>query len=151
MVKEERVLTKELMGEKIEGEQVEEATLGAMTGKVQHGHNWADMVSGKGNRYSSMGIKLFYVKPINGIVEFTQDEWENGIDEWKCALIGYVMGSKPAFKDMVRFTNVAWKEFEIPMIHQLNTLVFLFKFALEEAKDAALNRHWTYFLAPLVL
>ncbi|GLU24040.1 hypothetical protein SLE2022_400090 [Rubroshorea leprosula] len=72
--------------------------------------SWASVV--EGNRDISKGWDLQYIKPQDptGAVVITEDEWVKGSKIWKNALVGYVLGSKPDFKDVANFVNNRWRE-----------------------------------------
>ncbi|GKV29365.1 hypothetical protein SLEP1_g38300 [Rubroshorea leprosula] len=95
--------------------------------------SWSSVV--QGNRDIRKGWELQYVKPQNpsGVVVITKDEWYQGSKVWENALVGYVLGCKPHFKDMANYANNRWKEFQVPKVFFLRNGVFLFDFADGEA------------------
>ncbi|GKV43378.1 hypothetical protein SLEP1_g50676 [Rubroshorea leprosula] len=91
--------------------------------------SWASVV--EGNRDISKGWDLQYIKPQDptSIVVITEDEWVKGSKIWENALVGYVLGSKPEFKDIANFMNNS----------------------NGDAKQAVLERRWTFNGHPLIL
>ncbi|GKV11183.1 hypothetical protein SLEP1_g22456 [Rubroshorea leprosula] len=75
-----------------------------------------DAGSTSGNRDISKGWDLQYIKPQDpiGAVVITEDEWVKGSKIWENALVGYVLRSKPDFKDVVNYVNNKWREFQNP-------------------------------------
>ncbi|GKV47886.1 hypothetical protein SLEP1_g54739 [Rubroshorea leprosula] len=113
--------------------------------------SWASVV--EGNRDISKGWDLQYIKPQDptGAVVITEDEWVKGSKIWENALVGYVLGSKPEFKDVANFVNNRWREFQVPKAFMLRNGVFLFDFGNGNAKQAVLERRWTFNGHPLIL
>ncbi|GKV33629.1 hypothetical protein SLEP1_g42109 [Rubroshorea leprosula] len=113
--------------------------------------SWASVV--EGNRDISKGWDLQYIKPQDptGAVVITEDEWVQGSKIWENALVGYVLGSKPEFKDIANFVNNRWREFQVPKAFMLRNGVFLFDFGNGNAKQAVLERRWTFNGHPLIL
>ncbi|GKV19162.1 hypothetical protein SLEP1_g29456 [Rubroshorea leprosula] len=91
--------------------------------------SWASIV--EGNRDISKGWDLQYIKPQDptGAMVITENEWVKGSKIWENALVGYVLGSKPDFKDVANFVNNRWREFQVPKAFMLRNGVFLFDFA----------------------
>ncbi|GKV50087.1 hypothetical protein SLEP1_g56803 [Rubroshorea leprosula] len=113
--------------------------------------SWSSVV--QGNKDIRKGWKLQYVKPQDpsGAVVITEDEWYQGSKVWENALVGYVLGCKCHFKDMANYANNRWKEFQVPKVFSLKNGVFLFDFADGEAKQAVLEKRWTFQDHPLIL
>ncbi|GKU98349.1 hypothetical protein SLEP1_g11364 [Rubroshorea leprosula] len=113
--------------------------------------SWASVV--EGNRDISKGWDLQYIKPQDptGAVVITEDEWVKGSKIWENALVGYVLGSKLDFKDVANFVNNRWREFQVPKAFMLRNGVFLFDFGDGDAKQAVLERRWTFNGHPLIL
>ncbi|GKU93131.1 hypothetical protein SLEP1_g6756 [Rubroshorea leprosula] len=113
--------------------------------------SWASVV--EGNRGIRKGWDLQCVKPHNpiGVMVITKDEWVKGSKIWENALVGYVLGLRPTFKDMANFVNNRWKEFQVPKAFLLRNGVFLFDFANGDAKQATLEKRWTFNGDPLIL
>ncbi|GLT87972.1 hypothetical protein SLE2022_060200 [Rubroshorea leprosula] len=113
--------------------------------------SWLSVV--QGNRDIRKGWELQYVKPQDpfGAVVITEDEWYQGSKVWANALVGYVLGCKPHFKDMANYANNRWKEFQVPKVFSLKNGVFLFDFADGEAKQAVLEKRWAFQDHPLIL
>ncbi|GLT27313.1 hypothetical protein SLA2020_023200 [Shorea laevis] len=113
--------------------------------------SWSSVV--QGNRDIRKGWELQYVKPQDpsGAVVITEEEWNEGSKIWQNALVGYVLGIKPSFKDMANFVNNRWKEFQVPKAFILRNGVFLFDFADNDAKQAVLEKRWTFNDHPLIL
>ncbi|GKV39884.1 hypothetical protein SLEP1_g47585 [Rubroshorea leprosula] len=113
--------------------------------------SWASVV--EGNRDISKGWDLQFMKPQDptGAVVITEDEWVKGSKIWENALVGYVLGSKPDFKDVANFVNNRWREFQVPKAFMLRNGVFLFDFGNADAKQAVLERRWTFKGHPLIL
>ncbi|GKV42356.1 hypothetical protein SLEP1_g49767 [Rubroshorea leprosula] len=107
----------------------------------------------EGNRDISKGWDFQYVKPQDpiGAVVITEDEWVKGSKIWENALVGYVLGFKPDFKDVSNFVNSRWREFQVPKAFMLRNGVFLFDFGNGDAKQAVLERRWTFNGHPLIL
>ncbi|GKV23745.1 hypothetical protein SLEP1_g33443 [Rubroshorea leprosula] len=99
------------------------------------------------------GWELQYVKPQDpfGVVVITKDEWNERSKIWQNALVGHVLGIKPSFKDMANFVNNQWKEFQVPKAFILRNGVFLFDFVDNDAKQAVLEKKWTFNDHPLML
>ncbi|GKU89901.1 hypothetical protein SLEP1_g3973 [Rubroshorea leprosula] len=87
----------------------------------------------------------------SGAVVITEEEWNEGSKIWENALVGYVLGIKPSFKDMANFMNNRCKEFQVPKAFMLRDGVFLFDFADNDAKQAELEKRWTFNDHPLIL
>ncbi|GKV23698.1 hypothetical protein SLEP1_g33400 [Rubroshorea leprosula] len=90
----------------------------------------------------SKGWDLQCIKPQDptSAVVITEDEWVKGSKIWENALVGYVLGSKPEFKDVANFMNNRWREFQVPKAFMLRNGVFLFDFGNGNAKQAVLER-----------
>ncbi|GKV49683.1 hypothetical protein SLEP1_g56421 [Rubroshorea leprosula] len=86
-----------------------------------------------------------------GLDEATAIESRKEAVVWENALVGYVLGCKPHFKDMANYANKRWKEFQVPKVFSLRNGVFLFDFADGEAKQAVLEKRWTFQDHPLIL
>ncbi|GKV40178.1 hypothetical protein SLEP1_g47845 [Rubroshorea leprosula] len=113
--------------------------------------SWSAVV--EGNRDIGKGWDLQYVKPHDptGAVVITEDEWVTRSKIWENALVGYVLRFKPAFKDMANFLNNRWKEFQVLKVFVLRNGVFLFDFSDGDAKQAVLEKRWTFNEHPLIL
>ncbi|GLT51827.1 hypothetical protein SLA2020_252080 [Shorea laevis] len=113
--------------------------------------SWSAVVAG--NRDIRKGWDLQYVKPQDptGAVVITEDEWVTRSKIWENALVGYVLGFKLAFKDMANFVNNRWKEFQMLKAFMLSNGVFLFDFSDGDAKQAVLEKRWTFNEHPLIL
>ncbi|GLT85876.1 hypothetical protein SLE2022_040490 [Rubroshorea leprosula] len=96
--------------------------------------SWSSVV--QENTDIRKGWELQYVKPQDpfGVVVITKDEWNERSKIWQNALVGYVLGIKPSFKDMANFVNNRWKEFQVPKAFILRNRVFLFDSADNDAK-----------------
>lgn len=72
----------------------------------------------QGNRQIQNGKDLNFYPPIvkNGqkIVQINPSEVEAERNKWENALIGYVIGDSPAFKDMLKFVDGVWKFVNCP-------------------------------------
>ncbi|GKV27080.1 hypothetical protein SLEP1_g36290 [Rubroshorea leprosula] len=84
---------------------------------VEGKRNWTEVV--QGNHSGMKGLKLDYYPVVDGVVEFNKDEWNEGIKHWQFALMGYTIGIKPSFKEMVKFANINWQDIQIPKIYML--------------------------------
>lgn len=107
----------------------------------------------KGNRDQNRGLELKYVPPPgeDGMAEITEMDIEEGRAVWKNAVVGYILGEKPSFKEVVGFVHRAWGKIQIPRIHFLKPGIFLFNFSTKEAKKESLARFWNFNKSPMVL
>lgn len=70
---------------------------------------------------------------------------------WECLLVGYVLGQKPGYKAIQRYTTSVWKKISPPQIHQVGEGVFLFRFFLESDMAYVMANRWSFNRAPLIL
>lgn len=112
--------------------------------------SWATIV--KGNRDPAKGMELKYVPPgEDGMAEITDLDIEEGKSVWKNAVVGYILGEKPSFKEVVGFVHRSWGKIQVPRIHFLKPRIFLFNFSTDKAKRGVLARHWNFNKSPMVL
>ncbi|XP_019246521.1 PREDICTED: uncharacterized protein LOC109226182 [Nicotiana attenuata] len=110
----------------------------------------------KGNRQQQVGQKLDYFPPVmkDGVkvVKLDPKEIEEQNQKWSLALIGYVIGGNPAFKEMLKFVYGVWNIVNTPQVYLHNDGYFLFRFDCEEDKSAILqNGPYIFNYRPLVL
>lgn len=106
----------------------------------------------KGNKDPAKGMELKYVLPgEDGMSEISDLDIEEGKTVWKNAVVGYILGEKPSFKEVVGFVHRSWGKIQIPRIHFLKPGIFIFNFSTEEAKKEILARHWNFNKSPMVL
>lgn len=111
--------------------------------------SWAAVA--RGNRDPNMGLQLRYVPPgEKDMADITEYDIEEGRAVWKNAVVGYILGERPSFKDVVGFVHRSWGCIQIPRVHFLKPGVFLFNFNSEEAKKEVSARVW-YFNKSLIV
>ncbi|GLT96783.1 hypothetical protein SLE2022_143820 [Rubroshorea leprosula] len=89
-------------------------------------------------------MQLRYIKPeYPSAVTFSEEERNEGAEQWKHSLVGYTVGAKPGFMSISNYVSNAWKEFQLSKVYQLKDGVYLFKFDIEEAMKEVLERRWT--------
>ncbi|XP_070056714.1 uncharacterized protein [Nicotiana tomentosiformis] len=110
----------------------------------------------KGNRQQQLGMKLEYFPPVLKdsvkVVKLNPQEIEEQNQKWSLALIGYVIGGNPTFKEMLKFVYGVWNSVTSPQVFLHNDGYFMFKFDCEEDKNTILqNVQYTFNHRPLVL
>lgn len=89
------------------------------------------------------GIK---VSKLNPKEVFTQTE------KWKKALIGYVIGGAPPFKEMLRFVYGVWNFVSTPQIYLHDEGYYIFRFDSDEDKARVMQQEpFTFNNRPLIL
>ncbi|XP_016441540.1 uncharacterized protein LOC107767132 [Nicotiana tabacum] len=98
----------------------------------------------KGNRVQNLGLKLDYYPPVmkDGIkvVKLNPQEIAEYNQKWSRALIGYVIGGNPTFKEMLKFVYGVWNSVSTTHVFLHNNGYFIFKFDNEEGKEAILKQ-----------
>ncbi|XP_070044692.1 uncharacterized protein [Nicotiana tomentosiformis] len=106
------------------------------TGSGEAKRTMADMV--KGNRTMQQGLQLnFYPPEVSDgvkIVKLNQKEIELQCQKWESALIGYVMGENPTFKEMLKFAYGVWNSVTTPKVLLHDDGYFIFRFESVEDK-----------------
>lgn len=79
---------------------------------------WASVVAD--NRNPDLCMKLKFIPPgDDGVVEFLRVDLMESEEVWKNSVVGYFLGAKPSFKEMVGFVNRSLRGIQIPRIHLL--------------------------------
>lgn len=55
-----------------------------------------------------------------------------------------MLGSAPKLQEMVNFAKGVWKGIQVPQVHKLKPVVFLFHFTSDLAKKEVLERVWSF-------
>ncbi|OIT32212.1 hypothetical protein A4A49_55612, partial [Nicotiana attenuata] len=110
----------------------------------------------QGNRSLQLGMKLDYFPPImrygRKIAKLVQAEVEEECQKWKSALIGYVIGGNPTFKEMLKYVYGVWNFVVTPQVFLHNDGYFIFRFMSENDKETLLqNGPFTFNNRPMVL
>ncbi|XP_019236113.1 PREDICTED: uncharacterized protein LOC109216415 [Nicotiana attenuata] len=72
--------------------------------------------------------------------------------KWRSALIGYVIGGNPSFKDMLKFVYGVWNTVTTPQVYLHDEGYFIFRFDDEEDKLKIMqNGPYTYNNRPMIL
>ncbi|XP_020245093.1 uncharacterized protein LOC109823217 [Asparagus officinalis] len=80
------------------------------------------------------------------------EEWMEGEDYWRFALVSHVIGLNVRFKSMEAYVNKLWGSISIPEIHLIKPGVFLFDFQTEKQMFDVLEAGpWFFGSRPLVL
>ncbi|XP_020258878.1 uncharacterized protein LOC109835307 [Asparagus officinalis] len=105
------------------------------------------------NRKHGNGLELNFIQPSKAnTVSFSMDEWKEGEDYWKFALIGHVIGVNVKFKSMETYVNKLWGKFSIPKVHLIKQGLFLFEFQSEyQMKEILEAGPWFFGSRPFVL
>ncbi|XP_070008264.1 uncharacterized protein [Nicotiana sylvestris] len=116
------------------------------------GPTMADVV--KNNRAQHLGMQLKFFPPIikNGVkvVQLNEIEMEKQSRQWRNALIGYVLGGMPSFKEMLQFVYGVWQFVSTPRVFLHG--YFIFKFESEDDKNLLLqNGPYTFNSRPMIL
>lgn len=90
----------------------------------------------KHNHDKAAGFNLQFVSPVlkegKRVAKLLKTELENEEDKWKNALIGFVIGDCPGYKQMLNFVSGKWEGISLPQIFLHNDGYFIFKFASQE-------------------
>ncbi|OIT40527.1 hypothetical protein A4A49_04466 [Nicotiana attenuata] len=110
----------------------------------------------KGNRVQTKGMQLNFYPPIvkNGVkmAKLNPKEIEQQSQRWKTALIGYVLGGNPSFKEMLKFVYGVWSTVTTPTVLLHDDGYFIFKFESVEDKNLIMqNGPYTFNSRPMVL
>lgn len=121
--------------------------------KIESSRGRKNEKSKKSRAIDGSMMKLRFIKPDDpSAVTFSEEERNEGAEQWKHSLVGYTVGAKPGFMSISKYVSNAWKEFQLPKVYQLKDGVYPFKFDIEEAMKEVLERRWTVFEKfPLVL
>ncbi|XP_075104760.1 uncharacterized protein LOC142178874 [Nicotiana tabacum] len=109
----------------------------------------------KGNREQNMGLNLNYYPPVmkDGIkiVKLNPQEIAEQNQKWSRALIGYVIGGNPTFKEMLKLVYGVWTSVSTPHVFLHNNGYFSFKFDNKEDKEAILKQGpYTFNYTPFI-
>ncbi|XP_019246513.1 PREDICTED: uncharacterized protein LOC109226173 [Nicotiana attenuata] len=86
------------------------------------------------------------------IVKLVQAEVEEECQKWKSALIGYVIGGNPTFKEMLKYVYGVWNFVVTPQVFLHNDGYFIFRFMSDNDKETLLqNGPFTFNNRPMVL
>ncbi|XP_060182487.1 uncharacterized protein LOC132612182 [Lycium barbarum] len=110
----------------------------------------------RNNRAPNRGKKLSYFPPVlkdgNKVVKLNLSELESQKRKWDNALIGYVVGKNPPFKQMLKFVYAIWNFVETPRVFLHEEGYYIFKFANEQDKmDVLQYGPYTFDYRPMVL
>ncbi|XP_070049158.1 uncharacterized protein [Nicotiana tomentosiformis] len=110
----------------------------------------------KGNREQHTGLKLDYFPPVmkDGVkvVKLNSQEIADQNQKWSLALIGYVIGGNPTFKEMLKFVYGVWNFVNTPKVFLHNNGYFIFKFENEKDKAVILEEGpYTFNYMPFIL
>ncbi|XP_019235772.1 PREDICTED: uncharacterized protein LOC109216098 [Nicotiana attenuata] len=79
-------------------------------------------------------------------------EVEEQTQKWKAALIGYVLGGTPSFKEMLKFVYGVWNFITTPQVFLHDDGYFIFRFSSEEDKNKIIQQGpYTYHNRPIIL
>ncbi|XP_020272510.1 uncharacterized protein LOC109847689 [Asparagus officinalis] len=103
------------------------------------------------NRKPGKGLPLNFIpSDQSNAAVFNEMEWREGVDYWKNALIGHVIGFNAKFKSMEAYVNKAWGRISIPKIILIKSGVFLFDFPSEQQMRKVLDAGpWFFGSRPL--
>ncbi|KAH0714889.1 hypothetical protein KY284_007794 [Solanum tuberosum] len=91
---------------------------------------------------SAKGMSLNYVNPImrNGehVIELKKEEIEKAMEEWKQALILYVVGESPTIAAIERYIALQVNTVSKPKVYYHNDGYFLVKFASVDDRNEVL-------------
>ncbi|GAA0146191.1 hypothetical protein LIER_06204 [Lithospermum erythrorhizon] len=101
-------------------------------------------------------MKLAFIPPyvVNGrsVGEYKVIDVLPGINRWKSATLGYVMGFRPEFDQMEKFAKSNWEKFGFESMHKLSAGMFLFQFQSDVDRDRMLeDGPWIFARRPLVI
>ncbi|XP_019253837.1 PREDICTED: uncharacterized protein LOC109232524 [Nicotiana attenuata] len=110
----------------------------------------------KGNRVQNQGMQLKFYPPMakDGvkIAKLNPKEIELQTQKWKTALIGYVLGGNPSFKEMLKFVYGVWNAVTAPTVLLHDDGYFIFKFDSMEDKNLIMqNGPYTFNGKPMIL
>ncbi|XP_019228865.1 PREDICTED: uncharacterized protein LOC109209956 [Nicotiana attenuata] len=110
----------------------------------------------KNNRTQTQGMKLNFYPPVikDGIkvMQLNHQEIDKQKQKWQCALIGYVIGGTPKFKEMLQFVYGVWHSVKTPRVFLHDDGYYIFKFESEEDKACIMqNGPYTFRKWPMIL
>ncbi|XP_019260707.1 PREDICTED: uncharacterized protein LOC109238677 [Nicotiana attenuata] len=118
------------------------------------GPTMADVV--KNNRAQHLGMQLKFFPPVinNGVkaVQLNEIKTEKHSRQWINALIGYVLGGMPSFKEMLQFVYGVWQFVSTPRVFLHEDGYFIFKFESEDDMNLLLqNGPYTFNSRSMIL
>lgn len=100
--------------------------------------SWADMVRAKECFHNGLG--LTYEPPVDTRIFIHNDDVSVGMEKWKNALIGFVMGRTPVFSTMKRFCEEKWSSLGHVDCTLLRNGLFVFNCSFDEMKRSILEQ-----------
>ncbi|GAA0149952.1 hypothetical protein LIER_09000 [Lithospermum erythrorhizon] len=88
-------------------------------------------------------MKLTFIPPeeVNGksVVKYQSIDVILGINRWRSAAYGYVMGINPNFASIERFANSRWAKYGFEKLYKVSSGLFIFQFSSDEERDQMLT------------
>ncbi|KAG5626988.1 hypothetical protein H5410_012206 [Solanum commersonii] len=111
--------------------------------EVESGKKWVNFFNS--SRLSAKGMSLSYITPAmkNGekVIELQKDEIDKATEEWKQALILYVVGESPTIAAMERYIALQVNTVSKPKVYYHNDGYFLVRFAnLDDRNEVLYSR-----------
>ncbi|XP_059310476.1 uncharacterized protein LOC132061833 [Lycium ferocissimum] len=112
--------------------------------------------SDKGNRAAANGMSLTYITPtlIDGMMVATLDktEIENENSKWRCALIVYILGEVPGFKQIERYIAMNWQNVATPELYLHEEGYYMVKFkSMDDLNEILLAGPYSFNSRPMIL
>ncbi|GAA0166915.1 hypothetical protein LIER_40272 [Lithospermum erythrorhizon] len=87
-------------------------------------------------------MKLTFIPPeeVNGksVVKYQSIDVILGINRWRSAAYGYVMGINPNFASIERFANSRWAKYGFEKLYKVSSRLFILQFSSDEERDQML-------------
>ncbi|XP_020259073.1 uncharacterized protein LOC109835511 [Asparagus officinalis] len=149
---EENVLTKDHQPDS-EDEFVKDKINDVIQEKIGSGSSKTFVSLVSDNRKSGNGLSLSFIpSSLTNTASFTADEWKQGEELWKNALIGHVIGLNVKFKSMESYVNKLWGKISIPKTSLIKQGLFLFDFQTQKQMNDILEAGpWFFGSRPLML
>lgn len=116
------------------GDRVEEAAAKPdLVPKIDPKKSWA--ANARVNRDPAKGMELKFFPPgADGMAEISEYDIKEGKAVWKNAVVGYILGERPNFKEVVGFTHRSWGRSGVPRVHFLKLGYFCSIFPLRRQR-----------------
>lgn len=100
--------------------------------------SWADVVK---LNSTHGGMSLNYISPEDdNTVRMMKTDVEEGLEKWRNAVVGLVLGAYPPYTVMKRLVDTKWKEMGKGEVISLKNEAYVFYFSDEESKMKILEQ-----------
>ncbi|GAA0156360.1 hypothetical protein LIER_13876 [Lithospermum erythrorhizon] len=134
------------------GQEVENPVISTAQQQHDHKSTYPEVVETK--KISRMRLMFIPPEEVNGIavVKYQSTGVMPGINRWKSAAYGDVMGINPNFITIEKFVCVKWREFGYEKMFKLASGLFLFQFGDDDGKDRMIEEGpWIFAQHPMIL